>query len=138
MRVVAHISFLEQYTLVVQSYPVVKKSLDKQLEKAGASPHSSGELMHSVAHPSLRGKLYKVWVHGPGLPKHKGHRLLYLLYKRDQGDDGSVLPFFISPRPRTTFNYDQFPWQQYAEEIYQALIEGRQEEFVIFEPWKEA
>lgn len=136
MRVVAHQSFLEQYAEIVQRYPAIKKSLDKQLEKAGASPFTAGEMMRNISHEQLRGKVYKAWVHGQGMPKHKGHRLLFFVHNKDRNDEGTVLPFFISPEPRPEFDYEKFPWQSHAESIYTALVENRQEEFAIFEPWR--
>jgi len=132
MLLIAHRIFQEQYKDVTANFPTVKNSLDKQLEKAAADPYNAGEQLRDIADENLRQKLFKIWVRGENLPKNKGHRLLYLVVKAKK----CVLPFFISPRPRDSFSYDDFDWEEAAKQVYGDLTAGKLDEFVVFTPWQ--
>lgn len=134
MLLVAHDAFMEQYRQVTEKYPSIKKSLDKQLEKAAADPFNAGEQLRLISDPNLQQKLLKVWVRGENLPKNKGHRLLYLVLKEKQ----VVLPFFISPEPRDDFDYGDYDWEALAKQIHTDLMEKRLNKLRQFEPWREA
>jgi hypothetical protein len=134
MHLVAHDIFMEQYRLVTEKYPLIKTSLDKQLEKAAADPFNAGEQLRLISDPNLKQKLLKVWVRGEHLPKKKGHRLLYLVVK----EKTIVLPFFISPEPREDFDYAEYDWEASAKQIYADVMEWKREKLRIFEPWRDA
>ena len=133
MLLIAHKTFLEQYKAVVAKSPAIKKSLDKQLEKAANDPFRAGQQLRDIADENLRQKLLKLWVRGENLPRNKGHRLLYLVVK----EKNYVLPFFISPNPRDEFSYDDYDWEGAAKQIYEDLMGAKLEEFAVFTPWTE-
>ncbi len=68
--------------------------------------------MQGVANPALKGKIFKVHVGGDG-----GHRLIYIVHDKQT----CVLPVFLSPVPRSRFDYDDVAWEEYCEEIFTDL-----------------
>lgn len=125
MLLAAHDLFVEQYKTVTKNYPLIKTSLDKQLEKAAADPFNAGEQLRDIVNVNLRQRLLKIWVRGENLPRNKGHRLLYLVMK----EKNAVLPFFISPTPRDEFDYDEYDWEGLAKSVYEDLKQGNVQKF---------
>ena len=103
----------------------VVRSLNTQLNKIRASPLTAGSPMRRIIHPSLSGKIYKLWVGGP-----QGFRLTYFV---DQ-DKKVACPFFISSVPRKDLDWDSVDWQSRADPIHNDLICGNTNAFEVFGP----
>lgn len=119
-RLLLHDIFLEQYLGAIESIPQIQESLLKQLEKIKADPVRAGKTMRDIPPATLQGKIFRVWVRGP-----VGFRLVYFY---DSGCD-VALPIFVSTETKQHFDYEDVPWREMAEEIYQDLMDGNEEKF---------
>lgn len=119
-KLLVHDIFLEQYLDAIASIRGIATPLLKQLEKIKADPVRAGKTMRDIPLTILQGKIFRLWVSGP-----TGFRLIYVY---DPGCD-VALPIFVSTEAKEDFDYEDVPWREMAEEIYQDLVEGNDEKF---------
>lgn len=119
-KLLLHDIFLNQYTDAIAAIPKIEKPLIKQLEKIKADPVGAGEPMRDIPLTILQGKIFRVWVGG-----RTGYRLIYIY----DPDSDIALPVFVSTQPKARFDYEDVPWREIAEEIYQDLVQGNDEKF---------
>ena len=106
-RFLVHEAFREQYVDFILHHSEASDSLITQLRKSRDNP-ASGSPLRRIANPALQGKLFKIWIKGPG-----GFRYVYLY----EASASAVLPVFLSPVSRAKFDWDTAPWSEIAERI---------------------
>ena len=91
-----------------------------QIKKAQNDPFKAGKTMHDVPIKKLQGRIYRLHVKG-----RRGFRFIYLVDRRRQ----IVMGIFVSTEVKSKFDYEQVPWEEYAAEIYEDLVNGKIENF---------
>lgn len=122
-RFLAHRVFRDQVENFDRDHSDASKALRKQFEKAAADPFNAGEAMRGVPTADLQGRILKTWVKGRG-----GFRFLYIALPKPR----IVLGLFISSVRRSELDYSKFPWESWADQIYEDLLS---ENLDAFEEW---
>ena len=118
-----HKSFKNQLSSVLAKHPSYRKKIQTQLEKSRVNPTGAGNWMSRLP-DHLDGKIYKIWVGGK-----KGLRYIYY----HDSSSRFVCPVFISNDIRPNFRYEDHPWVERAKEIHDALTDGSNKEFEIWD-----
>ncbi len=79
--------------------------------------------MHDIPIKKLQGRIYRLHVKG-----RKGFRFIYLVDHSRQ----IVMGVFVSTEVKAKFDYEKVPWEEYAAEIYEDLVNGNMEKFREF------
>jgi hypothetical protein len=119
-NILIHKTFGEQIKDVVQKHPKIENALATTLREIRASP-TFGKMMKDVRKPKLRGVIRRAHVGG-----RKGHRLIYLHPLKSE----VVIPVLLSPDPRSSFDYDNVPWQEISDEIYRDFVNKNYDAFI--------
>jgi mRNA-degrading endonuclease RelE of RelBE toxin-antitoxin system len=96
------------------------KSFIDQVRSAVNNPLNSGRPLKGVKNSKLRGSIRRYHVGGRG-----GFRLITLMNSTQK----VIMGVFISDDLRSNFDYDKIPWEEYAQQIYDDLINARMEKF---------
>lgn len=118
-----HVSFLQSMTEAFDASPKLEEQFKAKIQQVMANPTATGGRMKGVANPALQGKIFKVHIGGDS-----GHRLIYIVYDKKM----CVLPVFLSPVPKSRFDYDDVPWEEYCEDILSDLQNNVKSKFKLF------
>lgn len=119
-RFLAHTTFREQVEAFLDKHSDHWNALQSKCRQACVDPTNAGETLHGIVHPQLIGKIYKAWVGG-----RRKFRLVYLFHSGRK----VVLPVLITLDLRSNINWNDLPWQEYAEAIYADLTSNNTKAF---------
>lgn len=119
-KFLVHDTFREQCLAFAERNLAYWNAFHTQCKKACLHPAEAGEILHGIAIPELKGKIYKCWVGGP-----RKFRLVYILHSGYK----VVLPVMITLELRTRIDWDKLPWHEYSERIYSDFIKGNVDAF---------
>lgn len=120
-RFLVHDIFQSQLDDFIESHSKSLKSLVSQIQSAVSDPLHSGKPLSGVQNSKLRGCIRRYHVSG-----RRGFRLICLIVNSSRK---VVLGIFLSGNKRPSINYNKIPWEQYATEIYNDLINSRMDRF---------
>ena len=119
-----HVTFQEQMDSFLKTYietkPSMWHSFQDQCRKACADPFNVGKPLERVGRQALIGRIRRLWVGG-----RSGHRFIYIVH----GSQKLIVPIFLSKEIRRDIYYDSLPWAEYADRIYDDLINGNTQAF---------
>ncbi len=118
-----HNIFLEQSLAFADRNSANWNAFHTQCKKACIDPTNAGEILHGIAIPALKGKIYKCWVGGP-----QRFRFVYIFHSGLK----VVLPILITLELRSRIDWDKLPWQEYADRIYSDFVKGKP---AAFQDW---
>ena len=122
-RFLAHEIFWQQYTEFLDKHEDSLQSLRAQIEGAVNDPLNFGKPLTNVQNSKLRGRIRRYHVHG-----RSGFRLICLIDSANK----AVVGVFLSSKVRSAFDYDEVPWEDYAIQIYDDLVNKRWKKFKKF------
>lgn len=76
--------------------------------------------MRDIPIKKLQGRIYRLHIRG-----RRGFRFIYLVDQSKQ----IVMGIFVSTEIKAKFDYEKVPWDEYAAEIYEDLVNGNMENF---------
>lgn len=97
----------------------INKQITTSLLQIKSNPSSYKPLIE-VRDKRLQGIIRRIYVGG-----NQRYRLMYLYFP----NKSIIIPIFISEELRKNFDYDQAPWEEYADRIYNDLIDGNDAAF---------
>lgn len=118
-RILFHECFDNQYIQLVSTNEKVSDAVRTQLIKSRDNP-AAGRTLHDIVNPTLRGKLHRLHVGGPG-----GFRYVYFHHAKQ----AIVLPIYLSLEIRSRFSWADFPFLADAEIIVGDFLAGRLDRF---------
>lgn len=121
-RFLVHETFLQQSLEFAERNrhsPNYINAFHTQCKKACVDPTNAGELLHGIAVPELKGKIYKCWV------GRRGFRFVYIFHSGYK----VVLPVLITLELRSRIDWDKLPWLEYSERIYSDFVSGNLDAF---------
>lgn len=122
-KFLSHEIFLQQYNDFLDKHTKSIKSLMAQIVGAVNDPLNFGKPFVGVQNSKLRGRIRSYHVSG------RSHfRLMCLI----DSDHEVVMGIFLSSNVKPALDYSKVPWEEYAEKIYDDLINARWEKFTIF------
>jgi mRNA-degrading endonuclease RelE of RelBE toxin-antitoxin system len=119
-RFLVHVTFQIQLDAFIGKHEGSIKSFISQVQSAVSDPLNSGKPLKDVKNSKLRGSIRRYHVGG-----REGFRLITLMNSTQK----AVMPVFISDNLRANFDYDKIPWEEYAQQIYDDLINSKMENF---------
>lgn len=122
-RFLVHRCFQEQLDKFVEINLDAWSSLKTQMKKAKSDPFRAGKAMRDIPISRLQGRIYRLHVRGPG-----GFRFIYLV----DNSRKLVMGIFVSLEVKANFDYEKVPWEEYASEIYEDIVNGNIEKFTEF------
>ncbi len=125
-RFLVHKSFLKQAEAFIDLHFDELKSFQSKCRQACVDPANAGEILRGIGLPQLKGKIYKCWVGG-----RKKFRLVYLFHSGRK----IVLPVLITLDLRSSIDWNDLPWQEYAETIYADLTNNNT---AAFQDWTDS
>lgn len=114
-RFLVHDTFLEQSLEFANVNSAYLGAFRTQCKKACVDPTNAGELLHGVAIPQLKGKIYKCWIGG-----RRRFRLVYIFHSGYK----VVLPVLVTLELRARIDWDKLPWLEYSEKIHSDFVNG--------------
>lgn len=122
-----HKKFIEQLDKAKKSQPKYIKKINTALKKSMSDPNNTGQWMRNLP-LNLQGKVRREWVGGSG-----GLRYIFFV----DNNLKVVLPCFISEEIKPNFSYEKSDWDKFVGRIADALQNGLEDEFEIWDDIKD-
>ena len=121
-RFLVHRIFQQQAEAFLERNSAFWDSFLGQCRKACADPFKAGKPLQRVGIEALRGKICRLWVGGPNK-----YRFIYIVDPVRK----MILPVLLTLEVKGRIDYDKLPWEEYAEKIYEDLVQNNMDAFKI-------